>query len=91
MAKLKSVFPRTREAISPTDLIITAFDRKSCLLFYNSNLLLLLILFILLLEREEAETPNKLFLFPSLREDYRFGPNNPGVGRRNKLQKKLKI
>lgn len=42
LAKLVLIFPRTREEISPTNLIITAFDRKSGLLFYiRSNLLLL--------------------------------------------------
>lgn len=92
LAKLIIIFPRTREEISPTNLIITAFNRKSCLLFYiRSNLLLLFILLILLLEREGAENPNKLFLFSSLHEDYMFGPNNSGVGRRNKSEKKLKI
>lgn len=95
LAKLISIFPRTREEISPTNLIITVFDRKSGLLFYiRSNLLLLFILFILLLEREGAENPenpNKLFLFSSLHEDYRFGPNNSGVVRRNKSEKKLRI
>lgn len=92
LAKWKLILPRTREDISPTNLIITAFDRKSCLLFYNrSNLLLLFVLIILLLERQGAENPNKLFLFWSLHEDYRFGPKHSGAGRRNKSEKKLKI